>query len=172
MNSYREALSRPIGGAGNPSPGNSCQRPQELIGCVWTDLAKLTGTLLRRCESTPAVSTLLHRILRSFNLLFIYFDILLLFLRSVIQSSIFLKRQSPFFPQFNSVLPFICTPPFGVSHPCFTLVNLRDREKTAKINRSRPVMATQAQGLTVTAAGSATLHNHQDQSPALYECLK
>lgn len=111
MNSYREALSRPIGGVGNPSPGNNCQRPQELIGCVWTDLAKLTGTQLRRCESTPAASTLLHRTLRSFNLLFIYFDTLLLFLCCVIQPFIFfLNTNLLFFPnQFQ--LAFICTPP-------------------------------------------------------------
>lgn len=173
MNSYREALSRPIGGVGNPSPGNSCQRPRELIGCVWTDLAKLTGTLLRRCESTPAASTLLHRILRFFNLLFIYFDTLLLFLRSAIQSSIFfLKHQSPFF--FPNSIPscLYLHAPFGAPHPCFTLVNLRQWEKTGKINRSRLDMATQGQGLTVTAAGGATLRNHQDQGPAWSESLK
>lgn len=61
---------------------------------------------------------------------------------------------------------------FGVPHPCFTLVNLREREKTGKINRSRLVMATQGQRLTVTAAGGATLHNHQDQGPVWSECLK
>lgn len=129
MNSYREALSRPIGGVGNPSPGNSCQRPQELIGCVWTDLAKLTGTLLRRCESTPAASTLLHCILCSFNLLFIYFDILFLFLHRVIQVTHFFKHKSLFFPQFNSVLVNLQAS-FGAPHHHFTLVNLREQEKT------------------------------------------
>lgn len=39
MNSDQEALSRPIGGVGNPSPGNSCQRPQDLIGCICAALA-------------------------------------------------------------------------------------------------------------------------------------
>lgn len=112
MNSYREALSRPIGGVGNPSPGNSCQRPQELIGCVWTDLAKLTGTLLRRCELTPAASTLLHHIFYSFNLLFIYFDALLLSNLLFLVNLVYLQN--------------VC----GVPHHYFTLVNLREQEKT------------------------------------------
>lgn len=40
MNFDQETLSRPIGGASNPSPGNSCQRPPDLIGCVCTCLAR------------------------------------------------------------------------------------------------------------------------------------
>lgn len=41
MDFDQETLSRPIGGASNPSPGNSCQRPHDLIGCVSTCLARL-----------------------------------------------------------------------------------------------------------------------------------
>lgn len=43
MNSDQEALSYPIGGVGNPSPGNICQRPQDLIGYIRAALAQLTG---------------------------------------------------------------------------------------------------------------------------------
>lgn len=43
MNSDQEALSHPIGGVGNPAPGNSCQRPKDLIGCICATLAQLTG---------------------------------------------------------------------------------------------------------------------------------
>lgn len=56
MNSDQEALSRLVGGVSNPLPGNSCHRPQDMIGCVCTALAWLRRELLLSCESTPAAS--------------------------------------------------------------------------------------------------------------------
>lgn len=139
MNSYREALSRPIGGVGNPSPGNSCQRPQELIGCVCTALAKLTGEAYYWGDvSRPLLLQLYCMVsLCSFNLLFICFHILCLFLCGDIHF------RPLYFSAITFLSPFYQYASTGASHPCFTLFNLRGLEKTVRVNRSCLVMAIQ-----------------------------
>lgn len=174
MNSDQEALSRPIGGVGNPSPGNSCQRPQDLIGCVCAALAQLTGEgcywgdvsqplLLPLHCSTTIVS------LCSFILLFVYFLLLSCFVPVCLRPSIHwphhLSNSLPFLILFCPSLYPLCK----CLH-CYlpSLLYPRQPERLEYDDRSNR-SGVVGHWLTDTAAGGTTSHNHQDHGRASSE---